>query len=128
MKTLFLSLFLSFLFSNALYSETHSSNQENDQKKVILLKSRGSYPSTRAPYSFPVSVLQDESELEILFLENVGVVIMVINDDFGNVIYRESVDSSVRNLINIDFSSYCSENFLISFICENIILYGSFKN
>lgn len=79
MKTLFLSLFLSFLFSNALYSETHSSNQENDQKKVILLKSRGSYPSTRAPYSFPVSVLQDESELEIAYFGDTHPAISVIS-------------------------------------------------
>lgn len=64
MKKLILTLFLSL---GVLHATPNSHEQSNSAKKEIAVKSNSSVPSTRSPVSLPISLSQDETELEAIF-------------------------------------------------------------
>lgn len=122
MKKLVLTLFLSlFCFSSICEASRVISNSS---KKIELKK--GSVPSTRSPVSLPISLSQDETELEAVFLDNIGIVCITINDASGAVVYQDIVDTSVKNQTNIDLSYLASGKYTASFI-YSIIVYGNFQ-
>jgi autotransporter translocation and assembly factor TamB len=125
MKKLVLTLFLS-LFCFVLHATTNSHEQSNSVKKEVAVNSTSSAPSTRSPVSLPISLYQDETELEALFLVNIGTVCITISDASGAVVYQDIVDTSVNNQTNIDLSSLVSGNYTISFI-YSITVYGNFQ-
>lgn len=122
MKKLLLTFFLS-LFCFSSISEA-SGVISNSSKKIIL--ETASVPSTRSPVSLPISLSQDETELEALFLTNIGIVCITISDASGVVVYQDIVDTSVENQANIDLSSLVSGDYTISFI-YSITVHGAFQ-
>jgi len=127
MKKLVLTLFLSlFCFLLHATSNFHEQSKSNSAKKEVTVKSNSSTPSTRSPVSLPISLSQDETELEALFLANIGTVCITINDASGTVVYQDIVDTSVNNQTNIDLSFLISGNYTISFI-YSITVYGNFQ-
>jgi hypothetical protein len=124
MKKLILTLFLSlFCFSSICEASRVISNSS---KKIDLKKGSESVPSTRSPVSLPISLYQDETELEALFLVNIGTVCITISDASGAVVYQDIVDTSANNQTNIDLSSLVSGNYTISFI-YSITVHGDFQ-
>lgn len=125
MKKLVLTIFLS-LVCFVSHATPNSHEQSNSVKKEVAVKSNSSTPSTRSPVNPPISLYQDETELEALFLVNIGTVCITISDASGAVVYQDIVDTSVNNQTNIDLSSLASGNYTISFI-YSITVHGDFQ-
>ena len=74
---------------------------ESDAKNVQLYK-KHSFPSTRAPFISPISLMHYDMELETLFHNDIGVVNIVITDSLGTAVFQDIVDSSEQNQFFID--------------------------
>ncbi|WP_071147084.1 DUF3244 domain-containing protein [Bacteroides ihuae] len=123
MKKLVLTIFLSlFCFSSICEA---SGVISNSSKKISL--ETASVPSTRSPVSLPISLSQDETELEAVFWDNIGIVCITISDASGAVVYQDIVDTSVKNQTNINLSSLVSGNYTILFTYLDNRVYGEIE-
>ena len=109
------------------FNISHAANMSitSDAKNVQLYKKQ-SFPSTRAPFNSPISLMHYDMELETLFHNDIGVVNIVITDSLGAVVFQDIVDSSEQSQCFIDLSLYSSGSYTISFIYNDVILFGSF--
>lgn len=98
---------------------------KSDAKNVQLYKKQ-SFPSTRAPFISPISLMHYDMELETLFHNDIGFVNIVITDSLGAAVFQDIVDSSQQSQFFLDLSSYPGGSYTISFIYTDVILYGSF--
>jgi|JTFP01.1.fsa_nt_gb hypothetical protein len=124
MKKLIVTLFLSLICFTSICEA--SEGITNSLKKIEL--KRGSVPSTRSFVSLPINLFQDETELEVAFLANIGTVHITINDAFGVVVYQEIFDTSLINHTRINLSSLTTNaSYTISFIYLNSTVYGEIE-
>lgn len=121
-KQLLIVLLIGLIFN---MSSAANMSIKSDAKNVQLNKKQ-SFPSTRAPFISPISLMHYDMELETLFHNDIGVVNIVITDSLGTAVFQDIVDSSEQDQIYIDLSLYKNGDYTINFFFNNTIVYGLF--
>ena len=119
-------IFCSFITLNVGVIFAENVECEGEKKTIDLLINKK--PSTRAPFICPISLFQNGNRLDITFSDKIGMVmIVIINDNSGELVYEELIDSSNQSQVNLNLSSCSKGSYIVNFVCDEIIAYGNFK-
>ncbi len=117
-------IFCSFITLNVGVIFAENAACEGAKKKIDLFINKK--PSTRSPFISPINLMHYDMELVTLFHNDIGVVNIVITDSLGTAVFQDIVDSSEQSQFFIDLSLYPSGSYTISYIYNDLVLYGSF--
>ncbi len=119
-------IFCSFITLNVGVIFAENAACKGAKKKIDLFINKK--PSTRAPFICPISLFQNGNRLDITFSDKIGMVmIVIINDSSGELIYEELIDSSNQPQVNLNLSSCSNGSYIVNFVCNEIIAHGSFE-
>ena len=108
MKKIVCSLFIYLLVSaSAVCAE---------RNPIILMAEIPAGPQ-RAP--IPISVTQNDGQLEISFMSNVGWVDISVDNDLDIAVYQEGVDTDLTSYVDIDTSSWPSGDYVLTITLAN---------
>lgn len=82
---------------------------------------------TKSISILPVSVSITDTELGILFSKSVGVANITIEDQNGNVVYQDVLDTNSTNSTTIETGGFDSGSFTLTITYGTTKLVGSFQ-
>lgn len=121
-----LLLLLLFLFSIA-GSSNASLVCDGDETEEILLAGSLYSKSTRSLIISPIEATISSTSLSVLFLNNLGVINVIIYSESGSTVYNQNIDTSSQSTITIDVSDWDSGSYQIYFAnTAGRYMYGTF--
>jgi hypothetical protein len=104
------------------------SNGTNDTPRQIELKGDFTSANRQRSLTSPIQVFISEQSLQVNLQANQGNLSINIYDEYGAVVYQESVNTSNVQLLSIDITSFGSGSYTIVFInAQNQYLQGDFE-
>ena len=83
---------------------------------IILMAEAPSGPM-RAP--IPISASQNDGQLEISFMSNVGWVDISVDNDLDIAVYQDGVDTDLTSYVDIDTSSWPPGDYVLTIALAN---------
>jgi hypothetical protein len=83
---------------------------------IILIAETPSGPM-RTP--IPITAVQNDGQLEISFMSNVGWVDISVDNDLDIVVYQDGVDTDLTSYVDIDTSSWPPGDYVLTITLAN---------
>jgi flagellar hook assembly protein FlgD len=87
----------------------------------------GQSTQTKSTSVLPVSVSINDTQLGISFSKSVGVVNITIEDQTGNVVYQDVLDTNSTRTTSIETGGFDSGNYTVNISYSTTILIGDFQ-
>ena len=129
MKNLLLiCLFLSDILIPQISHSSTSITSSGDIKKEIRLDGSLSENSTRSLLPAPIEAIISDSNLEVVFLSNLGNIDVEVSSTSGSLVYQNNVNTQTQQNLSIIVSNWDSGTYQIRFTnSEGRYMYGSFE-
>jgi hypothetical protein len=82
---------------------------------------------SKSTTTLPVSVSINDTELGIVFSKSVGVANITIEDQNGNVVYQDVLDTNSTRTTSIETGGFDSGNYTVNISYSTTILIGDFQ-
>ena len=82
---------------------------------------------TKSTSTLPVSVSINDTDLGIVFSKSVGVANITIEDQNGNVVYQDVLDTNSTRTTSIETGGFDSGNYTVNISYSTTILIGDFQ-
>jgi len=82
---------------------------------------------SKSTTTLPVSVSINDTDLGIVFSKSVGVANITIEDQTGNVVYQDVLDTSSTRTTSIETGGFDSGNYTVTIFYGTTILIGNFQ-
>ena len=82
---------------------------------------------TNSTSTLPVSVSINDTDLGIVFSKSVGVANITIEDQTGNVVYQDVLDTNSTRTTSIETGGFDSGNYTVNISYSTTILIGDFQ-
>ena len=82
---------------------------------------------TKSTTVLPVSVSINDTDLGIVFSKSVGVANITIEDQNGNVVYQDVLDTNSTRTTSIETGGFDSGNYTVTISYSTTILVGDFQ-
>jgi len=82
---------------------------------------------TKSTSALPVAVSINDTELGIVFSKSVGVANITIEDQNGNVVYQDVLDTNSTRTTSIETGGFDSGNYTVTISYSTTILIGDFQ-
>ena len=95
----------------------------------VPLKKGNTAPGTmtKSTTTLPLSVSINDTDLGIVFSKSVGVVNITIEDQNGNVVYQDVLDTNSTRTTSIETGGFDSGNYTVTISYSTTILIGDFQ-
>jgi len=82
---------------------------------------------SKSTTTLPVSVSINDTDLGIVFSKSVGVANITIEDQTGNVVYQDVLDTNSTRTTSIETGGFDSGNYTVNISYSTTILIGDFQ-
>ena len=126
-------LFICFILWGTIIPGTANSTLPSftdpaDIKREIRLMGSLGTGSIRSLLPDPIEATIGNSNLDVIFLNNVGIIDVVIYSESGDIVYTTTVDTQTQESLSIDVSGWDSGLYEIRFVnSTGQYMYGTFE-